>query len=141
MLGSLSETKVLCHGDFHPYNVLMSPSGPVILDWGGATQGNPLIDVATTLTLLPERRRPSRHHMIVRWIGGAAIDLFRRAYLKRYLQLRPMPRELPDRLRLPVAVARLAQNAPEEEAYLLGLIQASLSRRGLSELRNTMKPA
>jgi len=31
----------LCHGDFHPDNVILSTRGAVVIDWNDATQGNP----------------------------------------------------------------------------------------------------
>ena len=39
----------LCHGDFCPSNVLLTPDGkPYIIDWAHATQGNASADVART---------------------------------------------------------------------------------------------
>ena len=39
----------LCHGDFCPSNVLLTPDGkPFIIDWAHATQGNASADVART---------------------------------------------------------------------------------------------
>ncbi|MDO6684501.1 MULTISPECIES: phosphotransferase [unclassified Agarivorans] len=42
----------LCHGDFHPANVLLSSNGPVTIDWVDATQGQPISDVARTVLLI-----------------------------------------------------------------------------------------
>ncbi|MCX6143729.1 MAG: aminoglycoside phosphotransferase family protein [Ignavibacteriales bacterium] len=42
----------LCHGDFHPENILMGGGKPFVLDWMTATRGNPLADVARTSILL-----------------------------------------------------------------------------------------
>jgi aminoglycoside phosphotransferase (APT) family kinase protein len=47
---------VLCHGDLHPGNILMTAAGPQIIDWVSALNANPLVDVARehlTLTVLP----------------------------------------------------------------------------------------
>jgi aminoglycoside phosphotransferase (APT) family kinase protein len=38
----------LIHLDFHPENVLMSPRGPVVIDWTNARRGEPALDVAMT---------------------------------------------------------------------------------------------
>lgn len=43
---------VLCHGDFHPKNVMLSSNGPVIVDWFDASSGVPCGDVARTSLLL-----------------------------------------------------------------------------------------
>ncbi|MGZ4691622.1 MAG: RIO1 family regulatory kinase/ATPase domain-containing protein [Acidimicrobiia bacterium] len=40
------------HLDLHPLNVLMSPSGPVVIDWANAARGEGLSDVGTTYALL-----------------------------------------------------------------------------------------
>jgi aminoglycoside phosphotransferase (APT) family kinase protein len=42
----------LCHGDLHPGNVILSPEGPVIVDWFDASRGNPVADVARSSLLL-----------------------------------------------------------------------------------------
>lgn len=42
----------LCHGDFHPMNVLLTREGAVAIDWLDASQGHPAADVARTLLLL-----------------------------------------------------------------------------------------
>jgi aminoglycoside phosphotransferase (APT) family kinase protein len=42
----------LCHGDFHPANILGTLKSPVIIDWGDASRGAPAADVARTLLLL-----------------------------------------------------------------------------------------
>jgi aminoglycoside phosphotransferase (APT) family kinase protein len=40
------------HIDMHPLNVIMSPSGPVVVDWTNACAGNALTDPAFTYVLL-----------------------------------------------------------------------------------------
>jgi aminoglycoside phosphotransferase (APT) family kinase protein len=38
----------LLHLDLHPLNVLLSPAGPVVIDWTNARAGDPALDVALT---------------------------------------------------------------------------------------------
>jgi aminoglycoside phosphotransferase (APT) family kinase protein len=38
----------LLHMDFHPGNVILSPRGPVVIDWAIARAGEPVLDVAMT---------------------------------------------------------------------------------------------
>ncbi len=48
-LDSLPKHYNLCHGDFHPCNIIIKPDGtPYIIDWSHATQGNSSADVART---------------------------------------------------------------------------------------------
>jgi len=42
----------LCHGDFHPDNVIWSERGPVVIDWLDANRGDPAADVARTPMLI-----------------------------------------------------------------------------------------
>lgn len=49
--GMPKHTKV-CHGDFCPANVIITPDGtPCVIDWAHATQGNASADVARTYLL------------------------------------------------------------------------------------------
>ena len=42
----------LCHGDFNPSNVIITPDGkPYVIDWAHATQGNASADAARTYLL------------------------------------------------------------------------------------------
>jgi aminoglycoside phosphotransferase (APT) family kinase protein len=47
-LASAGEGAKLLHLDFHPDNVLLSPTGPVVIDWTNARRGDPPLDVAMT---------------------------------------------------------------------------------------------
>src|SRR5690348_11568133 len=38
----------LLHLDLHPANVILSPNGPVVLDWTNARRGEPAFDIAIT---------------------------------------------------------------------------------------------
>jgi aminoglycoside phosphotransferase (APT) family kinase protein len=48
----------VCHGDFHPANVVLTPRGPVVIDWDTATRGHPVGDIACTSRLLRIARLP-----------------------------------------------------------------------------------
>lgn len=115
-LAALPDGGALCHGDFHPGNVILSPRGPVIIDWVDVSIGPPLADVARTLLLATVGAPPG----ILRRASVAALRaVFRRTYLTRYAAIRPFDRaELP-RWMIPVAAARLAEGVPGEEPYLL----------------------
>lgn len=66
----LGEGKLL-HMDFHPENVMLSPSGPVVIDWTNARAGEPALDVAMTW-------------VIGATSGGVPGRLFARAFLTRF---------------------------------------------------------
>lgn len=61
----------LLHMDFHPENVMLSPDGPVVIDWTNARAGDPALDVAMTWVLGATS-------------GGVPGRLFVRAYLTHF---------------------------------------------------------
>ena len=48
----MPEGDCLCHGDFHPINVLGAVSRPLVIDWSHACSGNPSADVCRSYLLL-----------------------------------------------------------------------------------------
>jgi len=42
----------LCHGDFHPYNILRTDKESIIIDWTDARKGNPIFDICNTYMTL-----------------------------------------------------------------------------------------
>src|SRR6185369_3164116 len=50
-LSELPEGEALCHGDFHPENVLLSAAGPVVNEWNHGNRGHPIGDVTNTSVL------------------------------------------------------------------------------------------
>jgi aminoglycoside phosphotransferase (APT) family kinase protein len=100
----------LCHGDLHPSNVLLSRSGPMIVDWFDASRGDPVADVArTTLTLLGDGTMPPLHLPgSDRQTLGALTD----AYLAYARDALDIDGALLERWQAVAAVARLAEGVP-----------------------------
>jgi aminoglycoside phosphotransferase (APT) family kinase protein len=42
----------MLHLDLHPLNVMIGPRGPVVIDWTGASRGDPAVDVALAWVLM-----------------------------------------------------------------------------------------
>jgi len=122
-LAQLPDGHALCHGDFHPDNVVMTSKGPVIIDWFNATQGNPLADVAHTRLLIqfgvPEGKPLSRFlQWRRRW--------FQWFYVRRYVQLRPGSRQEIAAWELPALAAQLNDFMPQEQVLVLARIKQLL---------------
>ena len=105
----------VCHGDFHPDNVVLTARGAVVLDWPNATRGVPAGDVARTMMLfrdaaLPEHIPPAKAVLFqaIRRLSGSV-------YLTRYRRLTGLCPEDLAAWRLPLIVARLAENVPPVE--------------------------
>jgi uncharacterized protein (TIGR02172 family) len=119
-LDQLPDDTVLCHGDYHPDNILVSARGSVILDWTAAACGHPLADVARTTLIMRHAAVPS--HMPGRRLIEAGRRLWYQVYLHRYGQLRSVRPQQVDAWLLPVAAARLAEGIPEEVELLSKLV-------------------
>ncbi len=126
-LAGLPDGNVLCHGDFHPDNILMSPRGPIVIDWSDATQGNPLADVARTLLLFRLGEPPP--DAARRWLLQLGRTSTRRIYLGQYMALRGASEHDIDAWRLPVAAARASEEIAEERPRLDAYINALLRQR------------
>jgi hypothetical protein len=72
----------LLHMDFHPLNVLLSSEGPVVVDWTGASRGDPLVDVAATWVLLASGELTG--HPLQAGIAKVGRSVFLDAYLKPF---------------------------------------------------------
>lgn len=119
----------LCHGDFHPDNVILTETGPVIIDWSSATNGNPLGDVAFSSLILSKATPPDGKPLP--WI----LDLFRQwfhgRYLKRYFQLHPGGQEEFEQWLIINAAVRLSEGIPGEGPITEAQELLALIRQGL----------
>jgi uncharacterized protein (TIGR02172 family) len=120
LLGQLPEGDVLCHGDFHPGNIMMDEKNTYILDWMTAASGTAEADVARTLMLLNDAGLPSN----IPGVAKAMIKMMRHrmanAYLRNYLKLSGLHKEDIMRWRVPLAAARMLEwiSEPEKEFFL-----------------------
>lgn len=111
---ALPEGNKICHGDFHPDNILCNNDKHVVIDWMTATKGNPLGDVARTIVLLeyvvfPQMSRLSNY--MVHVFGKKLL----KHYIKTYIQRSGVKIEDIHQWKLPVAAARLSEDLPREE--------------------------
>lgn len=125
-LGALPESNEVCHGDFHPDNVLLSPRGPVILDWVNATRGNRMADFVFSALILKVAEVPDFIPNADLFNHGRA-ELFK-AYTKTYLQHYSASMQEIVPWIFPVTVARLGDQIPSERSRLLKLISKLLRR-------------
>jgi aminoglycoside phosphotransferase (APT) family kinase protein len=119
-LDQLPDQAVLCHGDYHPDNILLSARGPVILDWVEATCGHPLADVARTTLMMRHAAIPS--HVPGHRLIEAGRRLWYQVYVRHYCQLQAVTPQQIDAWLLPVAAARLSDGIPEEAETLSRLV-------------------
>ena len=114
-LADMPECDRLCHGDFHPINVMGETSRPVVIDWPDACRGDPAADVCRSYLLL-------KLHA----------EEIAEPYLEAYCRIANTPersrpinkvtrQEILDWLPF-VAAARLAENVPDDFDRLLKIV-------------------
>ena len=79
----------LLHLDLHPLNVMMSPRGPVVIDWARACRGDPAVDVALAWILMAAGEVPTGRLMGM--ILGRARSTLVKSFLVRLRSMRSGP--------------------------------------------------
>ena len=69
----------LLYLDLHPENVILSPRGPVVIDWSSAARGDAAVDVAMTWLLVGTSELPGNAYR--RLVAAAGRNLFLRSFL------------------------------------------------------------
>ncbi|WP_196259265.1 phosphotransferase family protein [Pelagibacterium limicola] len=108
-LDSLPDDDRVCHGDFHPNNIMGSEATPFVVDWLDATSG-------------PAQADACRTYLLLLFHAPALAD----KYLAAYAKTSGWPEEQILAWLPLVAAARLAENVPDEEPRLLALAAAAV---------------
>jgi len=119
----------LCHGDFHPGNVLLGRDGPAVIDWTDAARGDPAADLARTRLLLNAGAVPEHMPALIRRLQAFGRGTFYRRYLRAYEELLPIDTELVDRWQTVRAADRVFEDIPEERSTLLEILERSATER------------
>jgi hypothetical protein len=128
-LSGLPDGSSLCHGDFHPDNIIMSKDRLVTVDWITARIGNPIADVARTWVLLTMGTLPEDKSKIEELLAKHLRNWFCRTYLKEYRTLSNLSLDELESWKLPVAAARLIENVSDQENQtILNFIRMKLSK-------------
>lgn len=102
-LDSLPKHYNLCHGDFHPSNIIITADGtPYIIDWAHATQGNASADVARTYLMF--------------YLEGK--EQLAEKYLKLYCAKSDTAKQYVQKWIPIVAASRLTKAKAEEDEFL-----------------------
>jgi len=129
VLVRLPDGNAICHGDFHPDNILITENGPVIIDWMTGRRGHPLADVERTVLLLQTGGLPPDASLGMRLMINASRSGLVKIYLARYRQIRSAPQADIGAWELPLLAARLfeVENYPDEKQLILKRIRRLLA--------------
>jgi len=122
LLAELPQGERLCHGDFHPGNLLLSDKGPVIIDWMNACRGDPTADVARSALLF-------RGHIAITPAGElrAAMERFLDTFLDCHRQAGYLDETRFATWTTLLAAVRLGEGIAEQQAWLSQLVEQGLA--------------
>lgn len=101
-LAALPDGERLCHGDFHPWNIIGPPGASIVVDWPDATSGPPAADACRSYLLMHQARPDLAEAYLTSYATLSGLD---RAEILAWLPL--------------LAAARLTENVPDEVPSLL----------------------
>ena len=101
----------LCHGDFHPYNILGTGEDARIVDWLDASAADPAADICRTFVLIGSVQPALAERYVDAYCAATGLD---RTAVHAWLPV--------------VAAARLAEKVPEETERLLALARGKTPR-------------
>jgi aminoglycoside phosphotransferase (APT) family kinase protein len=122
-LSRLADLRRVCHGDFHPDNVILAETGPMVIDWGPASAGHPAADVAWTLLLYRYGGTPPGTPLPIRLLIAVIRRWSMRVYLRTYSRLTGLGQSDVKAWLGVVALLRLSDGIPEERRRLIRLIE------------------
>ena len=132
VLDTLPDGDRLCHGDFHPANIMMDGETPVVIDWSNVARGAPEADLARSRVILRLGKPPpgtSRVLLLMALVGRA---LLVRWYLHAYARVRPVDWDVVKRWEVPVAAARFGDGIPGEERDLRRFLERERRRMAVA---------
>jgi aminoglycoside phosphotransferase (APT) family kinase protein len=84
ILAHLPDGGALCHGDFHPGQLMFSGDQSAALDWSGAKRGDPLFDYARTRVLLSMGEPPPGTQLSLKLLAKIGRRLLVSSYVRSY---------------------------------------------------------
>jgi uncharacterized protein (TIGR02172 family) len=121
VLDSLPDGQSVCHGDFHPGNIIITKDRPVVIDWMTACSGSPWTDVARSSLLLSIGAKSAKK-MVSPFIR-IVVKLYQRTYLNRYHMHNPAGKKVSERWMPVIAAARLTEEILPEHGALIKMVQ------------------
>jgi uncharacterized protein (TIGR02172 family) len=123
-INKLPDGNKVCHGDFHPENILFSNGKYYIIDWMTGMRGPPAADAARTEMIIKNAEIPGKAVFFIRIFLRIVQSKMAKMYVKEYCGISGMKKDELDIWKLPLYIARLNEkNSKTEEKRLMKIIR------------------
>jgi hypothetical protein len=125
VLDGLPDGDRLCHGDYHPGNVLLSAGRVAVIDWPGAARGTPEADHARTRLLLRWADPLPGTAPVSRALITAGRSVFAEGYVRAYRRGASQTLQRSQAWLIVHAAARLSEGIEVEHPTLVAFLDRS----------------
>jgi aminoglycoside phosphotransferase (APT) family kinase protein len=134
ILAHLPDGDALCHGDFHPGQLMFSGDHCAAFDWSGAKRGDALFDYARTRVLLSIGEPPPGTHLTLKLLAKIGRRVLISSYVRSYERntAKPPDRGRVRRWEIVNLAVRLVDDVPGERPRLLRRLRKEFARRAES---------
>jgi uncharacterized protein (TIGR02172 family) len=123
-INKLPDGNKVCHGDFHPENILCTNRKYYIIDWMTGVRGPSAADVARTEMILKNAEISGKAMFFIRILLRIVQSKMAKTYVKEYCRISGIKKDELDVWKLPLYVARLNEkNSKKEEERLMKIIK------------------
>ncbi|MNI42663.1 Phosphotransferase enzyme family protein [compost metagenome] len=127
IMNSLPDGNSICHYDFHPDNIIMSPNGPIIIDWMNLLVGSEEADVTRTSMMLQSESLPPN---APEWLNHRELrGIFNKEYLAEYMKLTGMKDDFLEQWMIPTLAVRIDEMQGEYKQEVVDKMQLRLNDR------------
>lgn len=130
ILARLPDGDALCHGDFHPGQMMLSADRYAAFDWSAAKRGDPLFDYARTRVLLTMGEPPPGTQLTLRLLAKVGRRLLISSYVRSYERhaMEPVDDARVRQWEIVNLAVRMHDGIPSERPYLLRRLQKEFAR-------------
>jgi tRNA A-37 threonylcarbamoyl transferase component Bud32 len=123
ILSELPRGNDICHGDFHPGNIIITRGQYYVIDWFGVTSGEKLSDIAHTYLLLRNTPQIPGINSFQNFAIGCSGSIISSRYLKICKKLYPFDWSEFSKWMVVRAAERLCYGMPSEKETLMKFIK------------------